>query len=170
MTKFNTCKINWACEQPCPYNFWGGEGGEQFLDAVAFTTILCKNNDKHKIRRPGTSSLECIHNSIICCLSSLFNLLLLYSESAKYQGTHKLRQIKLVQGRVQLFLINLIIKLLKRGLKMVGTLLFIVADVWCTEDDSSISDSVCGLGHHWFLVMGVPLYSKKIKELLRKAI
>lgn len=157
MTKLYTCKINWACGQPYPKPFWGGGGGVQFLNAVAFTTILSNNNNKHKIQRPGISSLECIHNSIICCLSSLFNLLLLYSESAKYQGTHRLWQIKLVQGRLQLFLINLIIKLLKRGLKISGTLLSIVADVWCTKDDSSISDSVCGLGHHWFLVMGVPL-------------
>ena len=140
-----------------PLTFLGRRRGVQLLNAVAFTAILSNNNNKHKIQRPGISSLECIHNSIICCLSSLFNLLLLYSESAKYQGTHRLWQIKLIQGRVQLFLINLIIKLLKRGLKISGTLLSIVADVWCTKDDSSISDSVCGLGHHCFFVMGVPL-------------
>ena len=134
-----------------PLTFLRRRRGVQFLNAVAFTTILSNNNNKHKIQRPGISSLECIHNGIICCL------LLLYSESAKYQGTHRLWQIKLVQGRLQLFLINLIIKLLKRGLKIAGTLLSIVADVWCTKDDSSISDSVCGQGHHWFLVMGVPL-------------
>ena len=66
------------------------EGGVQFLNAVAFTTILSNNNKKHKIQRPGTSSLESIYNIIICCLSSLFDPLLLYSESAKYQGTHRL--------------------------------------------------------------------------------
>ena len=132
-----------------PLTFLRRRRGVQFLNAVAFTTILSNNNNKHKIQRPGTSSLECIHNSIICCLSSLFNLLLLfYSESAKYEGTHKLWQIKLVQGRVQLFLINLIIKLLKRRLKISGTLLSIVADVWCTKDVSSISDPVCRLGGH----------------------
>ena len=140
-----------------PLTFLGRRRGVQLLNAVAFTAILSNNNNKHKIQRPGTSSLKCIHNSIICCLSSLFNLLLLYSESAKYQGTHKLRQIKLVQGRVQLFLINLIIKLLERGLKMVGTLISIIAVVWCAKDDSTISHSVCGLGHHCFFVMGVPL-------------
>ena len=69
-----------------------------FLNAEAFTTILSNDNNKHKIQRLGTSSLECIHNSIICCylLCSIFFFFILkvpsirepadYDKSSSYKG------------------------------------------------------------------------------------